>query len=77
MIKLLTRSQTLKEREKKITGSGTVELQPLLFWCYSFSIQSYLSLSPRQVLSQHLVVLEPSSGGWWVGGGLVVCRAEA
>jgi hypothetical protein len=45
----------------------------LVVLVFSFSIQSYLPESPRQVWSQHLVVLEPSCGRqqlvcWWAGG---------
>jgi hypothetical protein len=38
-----------------------------LFWCYSFSIQSCLSVSPMQVWGWCLVVLELSCGRWWEG----------
>jgi hypothetical protein len=44
-------AKLLKKGKKKITSSGTVELQSQLFRCYSFSIQSCLSMSLRQVWS--------------------------
>jgi hypothetical protein len=49
-----------RKKRKKISSSGTVEVQSWQFLCYSFSIQSCLSVSPRQYWSQHLAVLELS-----------------
>jgi hypothetical protein len=66
----------LKKRKKIIPCLETVEFQSWLFWCYSFSIQSCLSVSPRQVWSWCLMVLEPFYGGWqlvcWQAGMRVV-----
>jgi hypothetical protein len=74
-----------KKKRKEIPGSGTVEFQSSLFWCYSFSILSCLSASPRQVWRWRLVVFDPSCGGrlpvcWWASRWVVAqwaCRVEA
>jgi hypothetical protein len=77
--------QTLKEKKKETTITTTKNfwfrhsrISVLVVLCYSFSIQSCLSSSARQVWSRHLMVLEPSCGrrrpacrrarGWHPGG---------
>jgi hypothetical protein len=62
-------AKPLKIGIKKINSSGRVELLSQLFWCYSFSIQSCLSVSPRQVWSPPVVVGRQAGALWSLRGG--------